>query len=81
MIYSCLMFFQLGLARNMYSEKFQIFIDMWRKEFAIEKTIDEKVCVDKEGNPLPWYTYPAIEYLAQFDYSQKMIILKKKFLN
>lgn len=67
------MFFQLGLARNMYSEKFQIFIDMWRKEFAIEKTIDEKVCVDKDGNPLPWYTYPAIEYLAQFDYSQKKI--------
>lgn len=57
----------------MYSEKFQIFIDMWRKEFGIERTIDDKVCVDKDGKPLPWYTYPAIEYLMQFDYSQKKI--------
>ena len=57
----------------MYSEKFQKFIDMWRNDFAIERTIDEKVCVDKDGNPIPWYTYPAIEYLAQFDYSDKSV--------
>ncbi len=24
--------------------------------------------VDAAGNPLPWYTYPAIEYLSQFDW-------------
>ena len=46
---------------------------MWQKEFAIERSIDEKVCIDKDGNPIPWYTYPAIEYLSQFDYSQKEI--------
>ncbi len=57
----------------MYSEKFQKFIDMWRVDFAIERTIDEKVCVDRDGKPLPWYTYPAIEYLSQFDYSDKKI--------
>ena len=57
----------------MYSEKFQKFIDMWRKDFAIERTIDEKVCLDRNGNPIPWYTYPAIEYLSQFDYSRKTI--------
>ena len=57
----------------MYSEKFEIFIKMWRDEFAIAKTIDEKVCEDREGNPIPWYTYPAIEYLSQFDYSDKKI--------
>lgn len=57
----------------MYSEKFQKFIDMWRKDFGIERTIDEKVCLDRDGNPIPWYTYPAIEYLSQFDYSQKKI--------
>jgi hypothetical protein len=57
----------------MYSEKFLKFIEMWQKDFAIERTIDEKVCVDKDGNPIPWYTYPAIEYLSQFDYSQKEI--------
>ncbi|MBR1605744.1 MAG: SAM-dependent methyltransferase [Alphaproteobacteria bacterium] len=46
---------------------------MWQKDFAIERTIDEKICVDKDGNPIPWYTYPAIEYLSQFDYRDKEI--------
>lgn len=57
----------------MYSEKFQKVIDVWAKEYALEKSIDEKICADKDGNPLPWYTYPAIEYLVQFDYSDKKI--------
>lgn len=57
----------------MYSEKFKKFIEMWQTEFAIERTIDEKVCLDKEGKPLPWYTYPAIEYLMQFDYRDKKV--------
>lgn len=57
----------------MYSDKFKIFIDMWREEFAIERSIDEKVCLDRDGNPIPWYTYPAIEYLSQFDYQDKKI--------
>ena len=57
----------------MSSEKFQKFIEMWQKDFAIERSIDEKVCIDKDGNPIPWYTYPAIEYLAQFDYSKLKI--------
>ena len=55
------------------SEKFLTFIEIWRKDFGIERTIDEKVCLDRDGRPLPWYTYPAIEYLSQFDYSQKRI--------
>ena len=57
----------------MYSERFQQFIEMWRKDFAIERSMNEKVCVDRDGNPIPWYTYPAIEYLSQFDYSDKTI--------
>ena len=57
----------------MYSEKFQKFIEMWQNDFAFERSINEKVCRDKDGNPIPWYTYPAIEYLAQFDYSDKKI--------
>lgn len=57
----------------MYSEKFQKFIEMWQKEFAIDKSIDEKLCLDRDGNPIPWYTYPAIEYLSQFDYASKKI--------
>ena len=29
--------------------------------------------MDKNDNPIPWYTYPAIEYLSQFDYTDKQI--------
>ena len=57
----------------MYSEKFLKFIEMWEKDFAITRTMDEKICVDRDGNPIPWYTYPAIEYLAQFDYTNKKV--------
>ena len=57
----------------MYSEKFNKFIQMWKDDFAITRTIDEQLCVDKDSNPIPWYTYPAIEYLSQFDYSAKKI--------
>ena len=57
----------------MYSEKFQKFIEMWQKDFAFEKSLDEKICRDRDGNPIPWYTYPAIEYLAQFDYADKKV--------
>ena len=56
-----------------YSKKFLKFIEIWQEDFAIARSMDEKVCVDKKGNPLPWYTYPAIEYLSQFDYSDKKI--------
>lgn len=57
----------------MYSERFMQFIEMWRKDFAIERSMNEKVCVDRDGNPIPWYTYPAIEYISQFDYSDKKV--------
>ena len=29
--------------------------------------------VDKEGNAVPWFTYPAIEYLKQLDFTGKRI--------
>ncbi len=57
----------------MYSSRFLKFIEIWQKDFAIARSIDEKLCLDKYGQPIPWYTYPAIEYLSQFDYSDKYI--------
>jgi len=30
-------------------------------------------CVDKSGGPIPWYTYPAIEYLDQLDFKDKVV--------
>ncbi len=57
----------------MYSQRFLKFITLWQDEFAYEKTLDRQVCFDRDGNPIPWYTYPAIEYLSQFDYSDKNV--------
>lgn len=57
----------------MFSEKFLKAVEMLQKDFALERSIDEKACVDRDGNPIPWYTYPAIEYLSQFDYSDKKV--------
>lgn len=42
-------------------------------DYAQYKTIKNWDCVDKNGNKIPWYTYPAIEYLNNFDFSQKSI--------
>ncbi len=39
----------------------------WLKSFRSGKTFD------KEGNALPWFTYPAIDFLTQFDYSDKTV--------
>lgn len=57
----------------MFGKKFLKFIEIWQNHFAIERTINEKKCISRDGKPLPWYTYPAIEYLSQFDYGDKNI--------
>ena len=37
------------------------------------KTICRWDCVDRYNNPIPWYSYPAIEYIKQLDFSDKTI--------
>jgi len=34
------------------------------------KSCTRNECVDPAGNPTPWYTYPAIEYLSTIDFSE-----------
>jgi hypothetical protein len=29
--------------------------------------------VDRQGSPIPWYTYPALEYIRQLDFSSKSV--------
>lgn len=41
------------------------------EEFGHTRTVAEWLCVNKDGNPIPWYTYPAIEYLLGLDFSEK----------
>ena len=44
-----------------------------RNGYGIERSIREQMSIDKDGCPLPWYTYPAIEYLKQLDFSTKTV--------
>lgn len=37
------------------------------------KSIKTGMCIDVSNNPIPWYTYPAIEYLSQLDLSKQCI--------
>jgi hypothetical protein len=42
-------------------------------EYGHHYSFREKQCIDKNGYPVPWYTYPAIEYLKQLDFSGKNV--------
>ena len=37
------------------------------------RSVKNQTCVDGSGDPVPWYTYPAIEYVKQFDFSDKIV--------
>lgn len=43
------------------------------KEYGQYQTIRRWECVDKNGKKIPWYTYPAIEYLNGLDFSQQRV--------
>jgi hypothetical protein len=36
-------------------------------------SMKKRSCIDALGNPIPWYTYPAIEYLKNLDFSDRNI--------
>lgn len=36
--------------------------------FGQWRSVNERMAVDAKGLPIPWYTYPAIEYLNSFDF-------------
>jgi hypothetical protein len=36
-------------------------------------SVSKKRSIDADGEPIPWYTYPAIEYLKQLDFSDKSV--------
>ena len=59
----------------MFSDKFMKFIEMWQKEYAIERSIDEKVCADKDGNP-----FPGIR-IRRLSICRSLIMAAKGFLN
>jgi hypothetical protein len=54
--------------------KFYNNIRILKDGFCQYKTIKQNLPIDKNNYPIPWYTYPAIEYLSQFDYSSYQIL-------
>ncbi|SHI26259.1 O-methyltransferase [Ferrimonas marina] len=44
-----------------------------REDYGFVEGTNSDMPRDKQGNPIPKYTYPAIEYLTQFDYRQKRV--------
>jgi hypothetical protein len=40
-------------------------------KYAHLKSARLQSCVDKRDRPLPWYTYPAIDFIAQLDWRNK----------
>jgi hypothetical protein len=48
-------------------------INLVENEYGHQKSVRLGKPVDTALNPIPWYTYPAIEYLKQFDFSNKSI--------
>ena len=43
------------------------------KTYGQYKSIKNLSPIDEKGAPLPWYTYPAIEFLNQFDFSDSNV--------
>lgn len=42
--------------------------------FGFWNSAKERKCLDADGAPIPWYTYPAIEYIRQLDLSDKTVL-------
>src|SRR3954447_8579526 len=45
---------------------------LWR-DYGHLASVRAGRAVDRDGNPLPWYSYPAIEYLRQLDFRTKTV--------
>jgi hypothetical protein len=43
------------------------------EDYGQFKSIKTLSCIDRHGSPIPWYTYPAIEYLNKLDFSTKTV--------
>ena len=48
-------------------------MNIFRQAYGFVAATDQGAAQDNQGEYLPLYTYPAIEYLVQFDFSQKRV--------
>jgi hypothetical protein len=70
----------IGLARTYYGLAHEIrSLIRWYVNYCLisqggRASIERNRCQDAEGDSIPWMTYPAIEYLKQFDFSGKVVL-------
>jgi len=43
------------------------------QQYGQYNSIQKWDCIDESGAPIPWYCYPAIEYIKQLDFSDKVV--------
>jgi hypothetical protein len=49
------------------------FLHRYAREYGLWRSRLEQRVVDKDGRPVPWYTYAAIEYLDSLDWSDRTV--------
>jgi len=47
---------------------------IFKREHGYLRSLVENRCVDAQGNPIPWYTYPAIEQLSSWDFQDSDVL-------
>lgn len=57
---------------NLYRDGYEIAMRML-KQYGWIRSKREGKCIDREGNPIPWITYPAIDFLSQLDYAERSV--------
>ena len=61
-----------GILPKRYGVQWRNF-EILAKNYGQYNSVRKNSSIDEAGNPVPWYTYPAIEYIKQFDYSDKTV--------
>lgn len=54
-------------------KKWSNVVKILETDFALKTTMEKWEAVDKNGENIPWYTYPAIDYLKQLDLKEKKV--------
>jgi len=48
-------------------------INVLDEGYSHSNTVKTRTPINKQGQPVPWFTFPAIEYLTQFDLKGKLV--------
>jgi hypothetical protein len=65
-----------GYAGGVSSAQMRELIDVWDliiKQQGWLRAQQAKECLNAQGEPIPWYSYPAIEYLSKIDWSETSV--------